>query len=146
MRQLLNTGTLLGLAVILVIGGCATTGSGASDDDQIRGLLGEWQEAILAKEVDRYMATHSESFSHDGYEYQADDKAGLRDFTEGAIAEGGWDDVELYMEDMDIAIAEGKATVYPIDYTVPAGTITIELILTKEKAGWLITDMNIEGL
>jgi len=50
------------------------------------------------------------------------------------------------MEDVDIVIEKGVATVHPIDYTVPEGSITIELTLAKEKAGWLVTDMVVEGL
>ena len=146
MRHILNMGILLGMTAVLVAGGCATTGSGVSDEEQIRALLGQWKEAVQAADADRLMATYSENFAHDGYEYEAEDKAGLREYIEQSIDEGGFDDVELYMDDADIAIEEGTATVYPIDYTVAEGTITIELTLTKEKAGWLITDMAIEGL
>jgi len=146
MRHILNVGTLLGMAAVLITGGCATTGGDASDSDQINALLGQWKEAVLAADADALMATHSENFAHDGYEYDAEDKAGLRDYIEDSIAQGGFDDVELYMEDVEIAIEGGSATVYPIEYTVPEGTITIELTLAKEQAGWLITDMAIEGL
>jgi len=146
MRHILSVGILLGIAAILVTSGCATTGSGASDGDQIGALLGQWKAAVLAVDADKIMATYSENFSHDGYEYDAEDKAGLREYVEVSIAQGNFDDVEVYMEDADIAIEEGTATVYPIEYTNWEGTITIELTLTKEKAGWLINDMVIEGL
>ncbi len=146
MRHILNMGILLGMAAILVTNGCATMGSGASDDELIGALLGQWEEAVLAADADRLLATHSENFAHDGYDYDAEDKAGLREYIEGSIDQGGFEDVELNMEDLEVAIEGGVATVYPIDYTVAEGTITIELILTKEKAGWLITDMHIEGL
>lgn len=146
MRHLLNVVTLLGMAAVLVTSGCATGGRGASDGDQINALLEKWKAAVLAADADRLMATHSESFAHDGYEYDAEDKVGLREYVEESIAQGGFDDVELNMEDMEITIEGGSATVYPIEYTVPEGTITIELTLAKEKAGWLIIDMAIEGL
>jgi hypothetical protein len=146
MRHVLNMGILLGITAVLVAGGCATTGSGLSDEDQIRALLGQWKEGILAKDADRIMATYSENFAHDGYDYQAEDKAGLREFIEGGIEQGSFDDVELDMEYMTIEIADGTATVYPIEYTIWEGTVTIELTLAKEEAGWLITDMAIEGM
>jgi ketosteroid isomerase-like protein len=146
MKQILNVGILLAVAAVLVTSGCATTGSGASDGDQIGALLGEWKAAILAKDADRLMATYSEDFAHDGYEYDAEDKAGLREYIEGSIDQGGFDDVEVDMENAEIAIEEGTATVYPIGYTNWEGSITIELTLTKENAGWLIIDMVIEGL
>jgi ketosteroid isomerase-like protein len=146
MRQVLNMWILLGMAAVLVTSGCATSGRVLSDTDQIDALLGEWKAAILAKHADRLMATYSENFAHDGYEYDAEDKAGLREYIEGSIDQGGFDDVEVSMENAEIAIEEGAATVYPIDYTNWEGSITIGLTLTKEKAGWLITDMAIEGL
>jgi hypothetical protein len=134
------------MAAVIVAGGCATTGSGMSDSEQIDVLLGKWQEAILAKDVDKLMATHSESFAHDGYDYEAENKAGLREYIEGSIDQGGFDDVEVSMEYTDIVIEEDTATVYPIEYTNWEGSITIELTLAREEAGWLITDMAIEGL
>ncbi len=146
MRQILNMGTLLGIMAILMAGGCATTESGISDEEQIGAVLEEWKAAILAKNADELLATYSEDFSHDGYEYVAEDKAGLREYLEGSIAQGGFDDVEVSLVDAEIVIEEGVATVYPIDYTNWEGSIVIELVLTEEKAGWLITDMAIEGL
>jgi len=146
MRQILNMGILLGMAAVLVTSGCATSGRGLSDTDQIGALLEEWEEAVLAVDADRIMATHSENFAHDGYEYDAEDKAGLREYIEDSIAQGNFDDVEVDMASADIAIEEGVATVYPIGYTNWEGSITIGLTLTKERAGWLITDMLLEGL
>ena len=146
MRHILNVGILLGMAAVLVTSGCATSGRGLSDTDQIGALLEEWKEAVLAVDADRIMATYSENFAHDGYEYEAEDKAGLREYIEGSIAQGNFDDVEVSMENAEIAIEEGSATVYPIGYTNWEGSITIGLTLTKEKAGWLITDMLLEGL
>jgi len=146
MRQILNMGILLGMAAVLVTSGCATSGRGLSDTDQIGALLEEWEEAVLAVDADRIMATHSENFAHDGYEYDAEDKAGLREYIEDSIAQGNFDDVEVDMENAEIAIEEGVATVYPIGYTNWEGSITIGLTLTKERAGWLITDMLLEGL
>ena len=146
MRHILNMGTFLAVAAVLVMSGCATTGGGVSDTDQIGALLEEWKAAVLAVDADRILATYSENFAHDGYEYDAEDNAGLREYIEGSIAQGNFDDVEVSMEDVEIVIEEGAATVYPIGYTNWEGSITIGLTLTKEKAGWLITDMVIEGL
>ena len=146
MRHILNVGILLAVAAVLVASGCATTGSGASDGDQIGALLEEWKAAILAEDADRILATYSENFAHDGDEYDAADKAGLREFIDWGIEGDRYADAEIDIEHAGIAIEEGTATVYPIEYTNWEGTVTIALNLTKEKAGWLITDMLIEGL
>ena len=134
------------LLLLETMSGDKGAASALSDEEQIDALLEEWKEAVLAKDVDRFMATHSEKFTHDGYEYVAEDKAALREFIEGSIEQGRWDDVEISLEEADIVIEDGTASVYPIDYTNWEGRITIELALTKEDGGWLITDMSIEGL
>jgi ketosteroid isomerase-like protein len=148
MRHILIVGTLLGMAAaVLVTSGCAKTGTGVSDEDQIRVLLGQWKEGILAADADMIMATYSENFApHDTYGYKGDDKAGLRKYVEKSIKKGRYEGVEIGMEDVDIAIEEGVATAYPIKYTNAEGTVTMKLTLTKEEAGWLITDMLIEAM
>lgn len=146
MRHFLNTGILFATTIAIAASGCATTHSGTSDEDQIRALLGQWKEAVLAAEADKLMATYSEDFAHDGYDYQAKDKAGLREFIDGAMEQGNFDDVELNMSYMAIEIEDGTATVYPIEYTIWEGTATIELTLTEEETGWFITGMDIEGM
>lgn len=146
MRHILHWGILFAAMTTLLAGGCATTGSGVSDEDQIGALLGQWKEAILAKDADKIMATYSENFAHDGYDYQARNKAGLREFIDGSIAQGAFDSVDVSMQYMTIKIEEDKATVYPIEYTNWEGSVTMKLVLAKERAGWLITDMAIEGL
>ena len=138
--------TLLVLASALVISGCATTGGGVSDEDQVRAVLGQWKDGLVAADADKIMATYSENFTAQdttGFKGGAD-KAGLRKFVEKSIKNGRYEGVEINLDDVDIAIEKGVATVYPIGYTVPEGSITIKLILTKEQAGWLITDMLVE--
>jgi len=146
MRQVFNMWILVGMAAVLVTSGCATSGRGLSDTDQIGALLEEWKAAILAEDADRLLATYSENFAHDGDEYDAEDKAGLREFIDWGIEGDRYADAEIDIEHAGIAIEEGTATVYPIEFTNWEGTVTIKLTLAKEKAGWLITDMLIEGL
>ena len=62
------------------------------------------------------MATYSENFSHDDNYYEPG-KAGLRKLVEWNVEEGKYEGVEVFLEDVDIAIEEGEATVYPIDYS-----------------------------
>jgi len=129
----------------LVIG-CAAGGKGASDAEQITGVLTAWKAAIQAKDIDAMLATCSENFSHDGTDYQAGDREKLRDFVEGAIDMKYLDNVEISFQGAKKNIEGNKAVVYPIDYSNVAGAVTMELTLAKEKKGWLITDMKIEGL
>ena len=126
--------------------GCATSAKGPSDAEQVGALLGVWKAGILAKDVNKIMSTYSEAFSHDGYEYDAESKAALREYIEGSIDEGNFDDVEVEIESADITIDGSNANIYPIDFSTYQGTVSIELIATQEKGGWRFTDMMIEGL
>ncbi|MCP4643876.1 MAG: nuclear transport factor 2 family protein [bacterium] len=146
MKRILNLATLLALATVLVTSGCTTTAGGPSDDAQIAALLDQWKQAVLQADADKLMTTYSANFAHDGYDYDAEDKAALKAYIDGAISEGAFADVDVSVEDADVEIEEGVATVYPIDYTIAEGSIMIELTLTKESAGWLITDMLLEGM
>jgi len=128
MRHILNMGTLLGMVGILVAGGCATTGSGASDDELIGTLLGQWKQAILSEDAEGLLAKYSEDFAHDG------------------IQGDRYKDAEINIEDVDITIEGGVATVYPIEFSNWEGRVTIELTLARETAGWLITDMQVDGM
>ncbi|MFO7974700.1 MAG: hypothetical protein R6V12_08700 [Candidatus Hydrogenedentota bacterium] len=126
--------------------GCATGARGPSDEEQIASLLNTWKEGILAKDVEKIMTTYSEKFAHDGYEYEAKDKAALREYIEWSIEEGNFEGVEVDLSGAEISIEDGSATIYPIDYANWQGSITIELSAAKEKGRWLFTDMALEGL
>lgn len=143
-KSILAYTTMAAVLSVLALG-CAT-GGGMTDDEAIAALLKNWEAGVLEIDIDKMMATYSENFEHDGYEYDAASKDELREYIEFSIDEGNFDGVELYLDDIDVEIDGTEASVYPIDYTNDQGTITIELILTKEKGGWLITDMLIEGM
>ncbi len=135
------------LALVLTVG-CATTYSskGPSDDESIAALLKSWESGVLAADTDKILATYSDKFAHTGYDYSAPDKAALREFLLGGIEEGTFDDVELDFEYAETEIDGGVATVFPIEYTIAEGTVSIELTAKKEEGSWLFTDMEIEGL
>jgi len=121
--------------------GCAGRG-GPSDEDLIIGQVEAWKAGLVAHDIAQIMAPFSEKFAH----YETGDKAGLQDFMEGAIDMGYLDDVEVFHEEAEITIEDGVATVYPIDLSSSAGSVTIEFTLTKEDGGWMMTGMDIEGL
>lgn len=123
--------------------GFATGGCGVSDENQIQAAIKTWKEGVLAKDVDKIMSIVSGNFSHDGHEYEAGSTAELREYIVGSIEEGNFDGVEVHLNDMRIDIKGAKAAVYPIQWATPQGSVTLELIFTKEKAGWRLTDMAI---
>ena len=138
--------SLMAVAMIVMIAGCATGGSPAKDAERIDATLTAWKAAILAKDVDALMATYSDCFSHDGYDYEAEDKAALEAFVEQSINMGYFDEVEVSWSDAETEIEDKAAIVYPVDYVNAFGEVTVTVTLTKEKGAWLISDMLIEGL
>lgn len=132
--------------VVVLAGGCATGVRGPSDEELIDTLLKAWTTGIMEKDADKMLATYSEDFSHDGYDYEAADKEGLRKFLDYADEEGYLDEVDISFDGSETSIEGDTATISLIEYVNDQGAVTIELTATKGKAGWLFTDMYIEGL
>jgi hypothetical protein len=70
----------------------------------------------------------------------------MREYIEGSIAEGVYDDLEIMYEPDVITIEGGKAEVYPIDWTCSLGSATIGLTLRKEGGTWRIIDAIVEEM
>ncbi len=139
-------GVSVALVLAALVAGCATGSGGASDAEKIDALLNAYKAAALAADIDAIMALVSENFVHDGYEYQAEGKDELQEFMEEAVDMGYFENVEISYEYTETTIEGDAAEVYPIDFANDQGSVTITLLLTKEKGNWLITDMEIEGL
>ena len=130
------------LAVVL-IAGCATSGKSAATPEQlIKAKIDAWKTALIAKDIKGVMANFSEKFAND----QWGDKAGAQRFIGDAIDAGYLDSVEIADKDMKIKVDGEKATVYPIDLSGSFGSITLELALAKEKAGWMVVGVEASGL
>ena len=146
-KNVLVMAGVLVLAVVVSVGGCATGGGkGPSDADAVQGLLGAWKAAILEKNADKMLATFSEGFSHKGYEYEAADKAALKDFIDDCEQQGYFDGVEVVLDNATTTIEGDTATVAGIQYVTDQGSATVDLTAKKDKSGWLITDMAIQGI
>ena len=105
-------------------------------------VIDSWKVGMVELNIDKLMATYSESFETS----QVPDKDSLSQFLEGAMESGYLDDVEVILDDTETEIDGETATVYPIDIVSAAGEVSIELTLTKEEGGWMITGMEIEGV
>ena len=130
------------IVAVALLCGCAGMGKGPSDPELVAKVLVTWKTAMEAKDVEKVMTVYSESFSND----QMATKAKLKEFFLNAIDMGYLEGAQTNIEQAKKTIEGTTAKVYPIDFSSDAGQVTIELTLTKEKAGWLITGMNIEGL
>ncbi len=130
------------LALVL-IAGCATSGKSAmTPEQQIKAKIDAWKVALVAKDLKGVMANFSDKFENDEW----GDKAGAERFIGDAIDAGYLDGVEIADKDAKTKIEGEKATVYPIDLSGSFGSITLELQLAKEKAGWMVVGVEASGL
>ena len=135
--------------LVLVIAcavGCATGGKGPSDAESVKALLASWKAAMLEKNADKIMATYAEGFSHEGNDYQAADKAGLRKFVDECKLAGYFDGLEISFAATETVIQGDAATISKIQCDNTQGTVTVALVAKKGKTGWSFTNMSIEGL
>lgn len=131
---------VLVLPVILL--GCVTAGKKLSDKELIQQTIDQWGTGLIEKDLDKFLSTISESFSSS----QASDKATLASFIEQAIDAGYIDDAQFSREDAQYTIEGSSCTVYPIDLSSSAGSVSVELKLTCENGQWLISGMEVDGL
>jgi hypothetical protein len=139
-RSVVVVALMLGL--VMVVAGCASSGGGKSPEELIKAKIDAWKTAMVAKDIKGIMANFSDKFENDEW----GDKAGAERFISDAIDAGYMDGIEIADTDAKIKVEGDKGTVYPIDISGSFGSITLELALTKEKAGWMVTGVEASGL
>ena len=141
MKRIFLTVALCAVAGLVV--GCATTGHGMSDEDMIKSTVTNMKTALETQDIDLLMSTFSDDFYHP----EVGGKEEGRDLLQMAIDAGYADDGQVYLDDMEITMKDdGTAVVYPIDLSGPPGSISVELILKKEAAGWTIIEVHPDGV
>ncbi len=123
------------LALVLVCG-CQMIGKGPSDEELIRNTLSDWAAAIKAQDIDKVMATYSEKSESS----ETPNKDSHRDLIEGYIDAGYMDESAMDIEQAQITIEDGKASVSEVGFTTIMGDFGLEFALQKEGGAWLITD------
>jgi len=131
---------LIGLIAAIWLCGCAMMGAGPSDEELVLEAVNDMMATMSAQNVEKLLTWYSEDFEH----YEWGDKEGLAEFLEDAVAMGYLDDAESSLEETEVKIEEGVATVYPVELTAAFGSSTIELTLKKENGKWMVTGMEVE--
>jgi len=127
------------LVATALLSGCATMGKGPTDEEILAQLTEECIAATIAKDLDKLMAYYSDDFSH----YEFGDKAGLKEFMEGAKDMGYLDDLEVDLEQAETTIEGDTATIYPVEISGAFGSTEIEFTSKKEGDTWKIVGMDI---
>jgi len=131
--------SIAALVAAAVLGGCATSGKGMTDEELVAKLTEESIAAILAQDLDKLLTYYSDDFSH----YEFGDKAGLKEFLEGAKDMGYLDDIEVSMEQATTTIEGDTATIYPVIIEGTFGSTEIEFTSKKEGDTWKVIGMDI---
>ncbi|HPO12936.1 MAG TPA: hypothetical protein PLI09_05790 [Candidatus Hydrogenedentes bacterium] len=126
------------LGVVALMAGCATV----KPEEQVAKQVDAFKAAMLAKDIDGLTTLFSDAFEH----YEWGDKAGAKDFMSQAKEMGYMDGLTIDTAKAEKKIEGNKASVYPIEVSGSFGSATVELIFTKEKEGWKITGLDIQGL
>jgi len=128
----------VGVLTIVLIGGCQLISWGPSNEELINAAMTDWKAALIAQDLDKFMAVHSENY----VSTEGNTRALMREFMAGVFEEGYLDDVEVNLENATTTIEDGKAEVRPIELSTVMLDKTIELTLKKENGDWLIVGSN----
>jgi ketosteroid isomerase-like protein len=142
MKRMLTGLFVCGFTVALVAG-CVSTGPKVSDQDLITDLVNQLKVALESKDIDGIMNTFSDDFYHPEVGGKEEGKEMLQMALDAGYADNG----EVNLDDMEIDIKDdGTASVYPIDLSADPGSISIELVVKKEEAGWRILEVLPDGI
>lgn len=131
-RSVILNLSLLVFAAVLC--GCQSLGVGPSDEQIVNTTMAEWKAAMVAKDLDKLMATYSENYVSS----RGGGKDSIREFMARVFDEGFMDSVEVKIEDVQITIEGDKATFGPVEFVSDRGTFTLEYKLQKGDGTWLI--------
>jgi hypothetical protein len=134
MRSSRIVATCLALAMVALVGACASAPKGPSDQELIDKLLGDWQAAVLSKNLDQMMAITSDSFSS----AEAADKAAWKSYLQWVISSGYLDGAQVDAAKAQTTLEGDRATVGPVVLTTPAGVFNLQLTLAKEEGSWKV--------
>ena len=123
----------------------------ATPEEEVMAAVNEILDAVRAGDVDKVLGMISEEF----YQPQVGDKESVKDYIQQGKDMGLLDDVpatieqyegKVVLDDTEVKIEDGEATVYPIDATSTEGSVTVELVLKKEADGkWRVTSGDAYG-
>ena len=130
---------MAGVAVLVLVlaCGCATTAKGPTDEEIIKANTAGSTAAAKAGDIDKLLTYYSDKFSH----YEFGDKAGFKNFLNGAKDSGYLQGVEVDLSKAQTTIEGDKATVGPVTVSGGFGSAQIQFEVVKEAGDWKISGM-----
>ena len=131
------------LLVAVLAAGCASLNK-PSDEDMIQSTLNNVKLALETKDVEALMLSFSEGFEHP----QVGGKEDLHKMLKLGLESGYADKGEVKIDQVKLTFSDDKKSVaiYPMDLSSSQGSVSVELVLAKEEAGWLVKTVNVDGV
>jgi ketosteroid isomerase-like protein len=124
------------LGIALVATGCATFSKNGQSVREIRAVLVQWKDAILADDLERVLALYSEDLRTTD-----NGKPGLVEEMTSAVARVKRQDGRIDIEDATISVDGNRASALPVTIATRTGAITRRLDFEKRNGQWLIVGM-----
>jgi len=118
--------------------GCATGGSGPSDEELVQGVIDQYLTALKAADLDAAFAPYS-----DDYQGTFGDKEAEKVFLEDAKDQGYLAGMEFDVSDLAITIDGASAQAAGIVAKPPMANADIRLKLEKRDGAWVIAGSDV---
>ncbi|NIA12704.1 MAG: hypothetical protein GWP08_01395 [Nitrospiraceae bacterium] len=126
----------------MLAAGCATGPKGPSDEELVKLQAQVFLQGLLDGDIDAALMAMSDDFYHP----EVGDKEAFKAIGGQAVAAGYFEDGEMDLQDAEPLIEGTKADIYPCVLSSSQGSLTFGMTMTKEATGWMITELDIEGL
>lgn len=124
----------LAVFVAVLVFGCQGVDHRVSSEQLISTTMAQWKASLLAKDLDKLMATYSENY----VSTRGTGKDSIRERMARILERGFADSADVNIEGARTVIVGKMATFGPVELTSDRGTMSLEFILQKEKRNWLI--------
>jgi ketosteroid isomerase-like protein len=102
-----------------------------SPEESITQALLTMKAGFIANDVDQILSVYAEDFEgSDGR-----DKDAVREFLQGMVDQGLWDDMEVNMEDAEIVVMDDSASASPVSFVSDWGAVNIIYTFRKGADG-----------
>jgi biopolymer transport protein ExbB/TolQ len=124
----------LAVFVMTLVFGCQVADQKVSNEELIGTTMAQWKASLLAKDLDKLMATYSENY----VSTRGTGKDSIRERMARILERGFAESANVNIEGARTVIVGKRATFGPVELTSDRGTMYLEFILQKEKRKWLI--------
>lgn len=142
MKRQTLTVTCAVVLTLMLAAGCSTVPKGPSDEELVKLQAQAFLQGLIDGDMDATMATVSDDF----YNSAVGDKEEFKARAGEAVDAGYFEDAEMDLQDAEPLVEDSKANIYPCVLSSSQGSLTFDLTMAKEATGWMITELDIEGL